>query len=105
MEPTRSHLRRHDRVTVESPVQLLWKDRSGVDSSANGRTVDISDAGMRVRSPVPIDRGVYVTFNATKVPLQGTGSVRDCKRQGMGYLIGLEFSGGLRWKPKGATSK
>lgn len=54
---------------------------------------------MRIRVSAPIDKGVYVSFNAAKVPLQGTGAVKNCRQQGLGYLIGLEFTGGLRWNP------
>ncbi len=93
-------LRRHARVTMDSPVQVLWRGPSGTEMSVNGSTVDISEAGLRIKVPVPIEKGVYVGFNASKVPLQGTASVRSCKRQGVGYLVGLEFSGNLRWKPK-----
>jgi len=93
-------LRRHGRVTMDSPVQVLWKDPSGTEMSVHGRTVDISETGLRIKVPVPIEKGVYVGFNASKVPLQGTASVRSCKRQEVGYLVGLEFSGNLRWKPK-----
>jgi PilZ domain-containing protein len=84
-------------------VQVHWKDRSGTDSSANGRTIDISEVGMRIKLPAQIDQGVYVTFIASKVPLRGTASVRTCKQQGMGYVIGLEFTGGLRWKAASAA--
>lgn len=85
---------------MDSPVQALWRDRSGSDNSVNGRVVDVSALGIRIRVPAPIEKGAYVTFNASKVPLQGTGSVKSCKQQGLGYMIGLEFTGGLRWRPK-----
>jgi len=67
---------------MDSPVQVLWKDPSGTEMSVHGRTVDISETGLRIKVPVPIEKGVYVGFNASKVPLQGTASVRSCKRQG-----------------------
>ena len=87
-------------MTVESPVQALWRDRSGADNAVNGRVVDVSESGIRIRVPAPIEKGAYVTFHASKVPLHGTGSVKSCRQQGLGYLIGLEFTSGLRWKPK-----
>jgi len=104
---SKGNLRRHLRVAVDSPVQALWRDRSGGDNAVNGRVVDVSELGIRIRVPAPIDKGAYVTFHASKVPLQGTGSVKSCKQQGLGYLIGLEFTSGLRWKPKssGENSK
>ncbi|HUJ51881.1 MAG TPA: PilZ domain-containing protein [Bryobacteraceae bacterium] len=100
MAESRGDLRRHARVTMDSPVQVLWRDPSGTEMSVNGRTVDISEAGLCIKVPVPIEKGVYVGFNASKVPLRGTASVRSCRRQGVAYLVGLEFSGNLRWKPK-----
>ena len=88
---------------MDVPIQIHWKDRSGSDNSANGRTIDLSAVGMRIKVPAPIDKGVYVSFNAPKVPVQGSASVRTCKQQGLGYIVGLEFTGGLRWKPKTAA--
>jgi hypothetical protein len=32
--------------------------------------------------------------------LHGSASVKSCVRKGMKYLVGLEFSAGLKWKPK-----
>ena len=97
---SKGNLRRHARVAVDSPVQALWRDRSGSDNAVNGRVVDVSELGIRIRVPAPIDKGAYVSFNASKVPLHGTGSVKSCKQQGLAYLVGIEFTSGLRWKPK-----
>ncbi|HLG99146.1 MAG TPA: PilZ domain-containing protein [Bryobacteraceae bacterium] len=99
MAASRGNLRRHNRSPVESPIQVLWTDSSGVDKSVNGRTIDISEEGLRVKTPEPIDRGTYVTFSAPKIPLRGRASVRSCRQQGLTYLVGLEFTSGLRWKP------
>jgi PilZ domain len=89
---------------VDSAIQVLWRDRSGTDNTVNGRVIDVSEAGIRIKVPAPIEKGVYVTMSAPKVPLQGTGSVKSCRQQGLSYVIGLEFTSGLRWKakPKGS---
>lgn len=97
-------LRRHERVAQSVPVQLNWKDPRGTEGFTTGTCVDISPAGMRVIVPVRIDEGVYVSFRAEKLPLQGSASVRACARKGAKYIIGLEFSGGLKWQPKPPNS-
>lgn len=105
MPESKGDLRRHARSAVDSPVQVLWKDRAGGDNSVNGRVLDVSETGMRIKVPAAIESGAYVTFLANKISLQGTGSVRSCKRQGLNYVIGLEFVRGLRWKPKPAAGE
>jgi len=93
-------LRRHSRAEKSSPIQIVWKDRSGADRFVTGKTLDISVAGMRVEISEPIDKQTYVTMQCTALALRGTASVRSCTRKGMKYILGLEFSGGLQWKPK-----
>jgi hypothetical protein len=93
-------LRRHARAAKSSPIQIVWKDRSGSDRFINGKTLDISVAGLRVEISDPIDERTYVTLRCAALGLQGVASVRSCNRKGMKYVVGLEFSGGLQWKPK-----
>lgn len=93
-------LRRHARAEKSSPVQMVWKDRAGVDRYVNGKSLDISAAGMRVEISQPIDKQTYVTLQCAALALHGTASVRTCTRKGTKYVIGLEFSAGLKWKPK-----
>jgi hypothetical protein len=95
-------LRRHARAEKSSPVQIVWKDRRGEDRYVNGRSLDISPSGMRVEISEPIDKQTYVTLQCMALGLHGTASVRTCVRKGMKYVVGLEFSGGLQWKPKDA---
>jgi hypothetical protein len=82
---------------------MVWKDRSGVDRFVNGKTVDVSPTGIRVEIADPIDKQTYVTLRCVGLGLQGAASVRSCTRKGLKYLVGLEFSAGLQWKPKDST--
>jgi hypothetical protein len=93
-------LRRHARAEKASPVQVVWQDRSGVDRFVTGRSLDISPSGMRVEVSQAIDKQTYVTLQCVALGLRGTASVRSCTRKGTKYILGLEFSGGLQWKPK-----
>jgi hypothetical protein len=93
-------LRRHERAEKSAPIQIAWKDRSGVDRFVNGRSLNISAAGMRVEVVEPIDKQTYLTLQCVGLGLHGMASVRTCTRKGMKYVLGLEFSAGLQWKPK-----
>jgi hypothetical protein len=93
-------LRRHGRSEKSSPLQIVWQDRSGVDRFVTGRSLDVSAAGMRVEVPQPIEKQTYVTLQCAALALQGRASVRTCTRKGTKYVLGLEFSAGLQWKPK-----
>jgi hypothetical protein len=96
-------LRRHARSAKAAPLQLIWKDRQGIDRFINGSIIDISESGVRVELREPLEKQTYVTMQAAGLGLHGSASVKSCSRKGMKYVVGLEFSGGLKWKPKGQT--
>ena len=91
-------LRRHHRTGARSIVQLIWSDQQGNDKFAKARSLDVSESGMRVEVPERIPERSYVTFRSDELGLQGTASVRSCRAQGLKYLVGLEFSGGMKQK-------
>ena len=62
------------------------------------RAIDLSESGMRVESTEPLPVGAYVNFRFQKVEFEGSASVRSCSRPKARYVVGLEFSGGLKWK-------
>jgi hypothetical protein len=92
-------LRRHGRYAKSAPAHIGWSDRSGEDRFINGRTVDISESGIRIEVPEPIEKQTYITLQCSALGLHGRASVRSCIRKGAKYLLGLEFSAGLRWRP------
>jgi PilZ domain len=96
----KGELRRHVRSTNSAPVRIGWQDGQGMDKFINTRTVDISESGMRIEAPVPIENRTYVTLQCSALGLRGTASVRSCTRKGMQYVVGLEFSNGFRLAPK-----
>ena len=93
-------IRRGERITTEVLVELTWKDRMGQEKFAKARSLDVSETGIRVEMPEALEKQNYVTLRSNALSLHGTASVRSCVRKGTKYLIGLEFSGGLKWKPK-----
>ena len=96
----KSGIRRDERLTREALVEVTWKDRLGQEKFAKARSLDVSEKGMRVEMPEALEKQNYVTLRSNSLSLHGTASVRSCVRKGTKYLVGLEFSGGLRWKPK-----
>jgi len=93
-------LRRHTRSTKSAPVHVVWKDRQGVDNVIRGTIIDVSESGIRIELAEPLDKQTYVTLQSTSLGLHGSASVRSCTRKGVKYVVGLELSGGLKWKPK-----
>ena len=98
-------LRRHPRSEARSIVQLIWKDQLGNDKYTKARTLDVSESGMRVEVPERIPERSYITFRADDLSLHGTGSVRSCQAKGLKFIVGLEFSTGMKWKPKTPESE
>ena len=96
----KSGIRRSERLTTEGLVEVTWKDRFGQEKFAKARSLDVSEKGMRIEMPEALERQNYVTIRSNALSLHGTASVRSCTRKGTKYLIGLEFSGGLKWRPK-----
>ena len=66
-------LRRHDRSEKSSPIQLIWKDRTGVDKYVTGRTLDISPSGLRIEISEQIEKQTYVTMQCAALDLHVAG--------------------------------
>ena len=95
-------LRRHERAEASSPARIVWQHR-GEDRVVNARVLNVSASGIRLEVAEPLDRQTYVTVQCDPLGVHGRASVRTCTRKGMKYILGLEFSGGLLWKPKKET--
>jgi hypothetical protein len=93
-------LRRHPRSSISGQVQLSWTDRIGEQKFAYAQILDVSESGMRVELREALARQAYVSLRADRIGLQGSASVRSCVKKGNKFIVGLEFSGGLKWKPK-----
>jgi hypothetical protein len=94
--------RKHDRSRAVATVMVLWEDAAGREKFANARSFDISETGLCVELPEGVPLRSFVTLRADHFGIQGRAQVRHCSRKGVKYLIGLEFSAGLRWKPPSA---
>ena len=101
---TRHDLRRHDRQACDHNVTVLWQDPGGQDKFVNARVLDICESGLRLQMPEAMATQRYLTLRAPKLGLLGQASVRHCSRSGGSkFVIGIEFTAGLRWTPKDAV--
>jgi hypothetical protein len=91
-------MRRQDRSTIAVPVDVMWTDRYGHERFATALSLDVCESGMRIQVPEALPERSYVRLRADKIALAGSASVRNCLKKGTKYLVGLEFSGGMKWK-------
>jgi hypothetical protein len=91
-------LRRHLREMLNAKVQLSWIDPIKGECYSVGRCRNVSQAGMQIGTKDSIAPRSFVTFRVPAPYFDGTGSVRYCRRVGIEWLVGLEFSRGLNWR-------
>jgi hypothetical protein len=91
-------MRRQERTEVAVPVDVMWTDRQGHERFATARSIDICESGIRIQVPEALPERSFVRLRADRIGLAGSASVRSCVRKGTKFLVGLEFSGGMRWK-------
>jgi hypothetical protein len=83
------------RKLFEGTVLIGWTD--GYEEKYNrGTAMDISDRGLKLLVPEPIPTGEFVTIRSDEVDLAGSARVRHCIRKQGRFLVGLEFTRGLR---------
>jgi hypothetical protein len=77
----------------------MWRDATGDDKFMNAPVQDISESGVGLEVLEALPVRSFVMLRAAKLGVHGRASVRHCSRQGLKYRIGVEFTGGFRWKP------
>jgi len=91
--------RRFDvRVPVEDTVLLSWTDQTGQRKLEPAAVADISRSGASVRTQHPVKVGTQLSLGYQDQEL--AGNVRSCVSGPTGYLVGIEFQDGCRWKPR-----
>lgn len=93
------NIRRHRRHSLRGRVALAWTDPHGVTRTLTGSAIDVSTCGMSIELKEPIDPMTYAGLRMERPPLAGTGSIRYCTRKQLNWVLGIEFCGGLEWRP------
>lgn len=80
------------RFRVDFPTYLNWQDKKGTIRRAGARCVDLSASGARVETRDPLDLRSMVLVTSDQFGRMGNATVRYCRREGMKYIVGLQFS-------------
>jgi hypothetical protein len=90
--------RRRRRYAVDAGVvQASWLDVNGSMKTRRIRVLNISEDGIALQVPEEV-MPLMVKFQSDQWNVEGTGVVRQCRRAGDKYVVGLEFTEGLRWQ-------
>ena len=91
--------RRFDvRVPVADTVLLSWTDQTGQKQQGPADMADISRSGAQLRTQHPVKIGAILSF--VYQDQEFIGKVRSCVSGPAGYVVGIEFEDGYRWKPR-----
>ena len=90
--------RRHHRYIVDAgSLEVSWLDVNGKMKITRTRVLNISEDGIAFQLPEAI-MPLLVRFRSERYKVQGIGAVKQCRRTGDKYVVGLEFTDGLRWQ-------
>ena len=94
-------LREHHRYAVaETTLRVIWLDANGDLKMENfARPIDVSETGMAVELPEAALLLSRIRLESDKGELLGQGKVRYCQPNGAKYIVGIEFTDSLRWRP------
>ena len=91
-------LRRRRRYAVDgTPLQVSWLDTTGRMRVTRSRALNVSEFGIALQLPEPV-MPLLVRFQSDRCDVNGAGAVRYCYRVKGKYVVGLEFTGDLRWR-------
>ena len=76
-------------------VQLVWHDESGHArrSVANLEDISLSGLCLQVENPIPTGTPIAMEYGDGEL----VGTIRYCRYQEWGYLLGIELVDGCRW--------
>ncbi len=89
-------LRQTGRCQIQGRVRVHWGDPSGATFGSLGRIQEASATGFSVDMDRHIAIGHVVQIESHDLKVVGLAVVRHCSQKGMGFRLGLQFSGGLR---------
>src|SRR2546421_7827139 len=92
-------LRGSRRYTVETTLlRVSWLDVNGLWRMSYAPAINISEMGIAVELPEAPPVLARVRLRSDKHRLMGKGLVRHCEPLRTHYLVGIEFTGSLRWQ-------
>ncbi len=91
----RTQKRWHERTPLPELVSLTWRDKNGQERVHKCRILDLSRLGMCVSIPYKLEFRSFIHVSAPTLKLTGTATIRHQKPEGLNYVTGIEFVGGL----------
>jgi hypothetical protein len=90
--------RRHRRYEVKAgDLQVCWLDQTGTLKVTRTHALNNSENGIALQLQQPV-LPMRIRYQSGRFNIQGIGAVRQCRRAGQKYVVGLEFTEGLRWR-------
>jgi hypothetical protein len=92
MASSAGNRRTYDRSRLRGSVELAWTDSDGKLCTAIANCINISPTGLCVEMPCGIPIGTQLEVRAQSMRLPGPLTVRNCRRCGAWFRVGLRFS-------------
>ncbi len=86
------------RMLCADLIEIRWKNKAGKAQRASALLEDISPSGACLQVDRPVPLGVEVHWRSPKSEFRGL--VRYCVYREIGYFVGVEFEGDLRWSKR-----
>jgi len=90
--PRGRQARREERYPMTCALQISWQRPNGESCTVRATCREVSPHGARVECTEPLIARSSVYLSAPSFGLMGNATVRYCRRQGMKYAVGLEFT-------------
>jgi hypothetical protein len=84
--------RTYDRSRLRGSVELAWTSPDGEPCTTVGNYIDISPSGLCIETPCEIPVGAQLEVRGRTFSLPGPITVRNCRRCGPWFRIGLRFA-------------
>ncbi len=84
--------RREERHPLVCVLQISWQRAGGETCTTRANCRDVSPRGALVECAEPILARSSVYLSAPSYGLMGNATVRYCRRKGLKFAIGLEFT-------------
>jgi hypothetical protein len=93
-----SEKRRHIRRSLNSDATLTWIKPGGMPVTEKARVLNFSSSGCLLQTKTKYPTRDLIHIRVAPYGINGKASVRYSDPRGIGYLTGLEFTGGVAWK-------
>jgi hypothetical protein len=95
--PADRERRQYPRFSCADPIRISLTNLS--EHTITGECLEVCCNGLRIQTEQVIPAPIEVSLRALSLGLSGKGIVHYCHGEERKYIVGLEFTGGLIWKP------